>query len=222
MHLNPTLFAFFGFLLGLTCGYFQFGFIRKYVGVFDAPLPAQNMMLHLSYWITSALLIIFFTWQPILFDFPLGGMYQHLKPFLGVSLAAILLFSSSHFQNLYTGAGQEASREWKMRSLSGGTGTHRSLSPERIEDYRDRIEACLENERPGGWQPGIVVEEYASGEKVVFVPLSPKTTDGTVFLVKPEDVRPCSLNEDALKDVLLDQGKGLIPQQEIPLEKKVL
>jgi len=38
------------------------------------------------------------------------------------------------------------------------------------------------------------------------------TTDGTVFLVKQEDVRSCNLNEDDLKDVLLEQGKGLVPQ----------
>jgi hypothetical protein len=62
----------------------------------------------------------------------------------------------------------------------------------------------------GGWQPGIVVEEYANGETVVFVPLSPKTTDGTVYLVGPEDLRPSSLNEKTLNAVLLKQGKGLV------------
>lgn len=64
---------------------------------------------------------------------------------------------------------------------------------------------------PGGWQPGIVVEEYANGETVVFVPLSPKTTDGAVYLVRTEDLRPSSLNEKTLNAVLLKQGKGLVP-----------
>jgi uncharacterized membrane protein len=67
--------------------------------------------------------------------------------------------------------------------------------------------------RPGGWQPGILVEEYANGEKVVFVPLSPKTTDGDVYLAGPEDVRPSTLNENTLNVVLLKQGKGLVPSE---------
>ncbi len=64
--------------------------------------------------------------------------------------------------------------------------------------------------RPGGWRPGILVEEKPSGEKVVFLPLSPKTTDGEVFLVAPEDVRDSELNENELNSILLKQGEGLI------------
>lgn len=63
--------------------------------------------------------------------------------------------------------------------------------------------------RPGGWRPGILVEEKPSGEKVVFLPLSPKTTDGEVFLVAPEDVRDSELNENELNSILLKQGEGL-------------
>jgi uncharacterized membrane protein len=88
--------------------------------------------------------------------------------------------------------------------------------------YKTLVEQKLElTEKParpavllrllGGWQPGIVVEEYANGETVVFVPLSPKTTDGTVYLVGPKDLRPSSLNEKTLNAVLLKQGKGLVP-----------
>ena len=62
---------------------------------------------------------------------------------------------------------------------------------------------------PGGWRPGILVEEKPGGEKVVFFPLSPKTTDGEVLLVAPEDVRDSTLNENELNAVLLNQGKGL-------------
>ena len=65
--------------------------------------------------------------------------------------------------------------------------------------------------RTGGWQPGIQVEEYANGEKVVFIPLSPRTTDGKVYLVSPEDIRPFALNERTLNKVLQRQGKGLVP-----------
>ncbi len=64
--------------------------------------------------------------------------------------------------------------------------------------------------RPGGWRPGILVEEKPSGEKVVFFPLSPKTTDGEVFLVAQEDVRDSELNENELNSMLLKQGEGLI------------
>jgi uncharacterized membrane protein len=66
--------------------------------------------------------------------------------------------------------------------------------------------------RPGGWQPGIVVEKYASGEMVVFIPQSPRTTDGEIYLVGSDDVRPSALNEETLNAVLLRQGKGLISQ----------
>lgn len=67
--------------------------------------------------------------------------------------------------------------------------------------------------RPGGWQPGILVEEFASGERVVFFPFSPKTTDGEVYLVSPEDVRPSTMDERTLNKILRKQGKGLVPQE---------
>ena len=89
---------------------------------------------------------------------------------------------------------------------------YRTLVRQKIKPTDEPARPTVLVQRSGGWQPGIVVEEYDSGEKVVFVPVSPKTTDGTVLLVQPQDVRPSSLDEDALKDVLLDQGKGLVPQ----------
>jgi len=90
---------------------------------------------------------------------------------------------------------------------------YRALVQQKIKPTDEPARPTVLVQRPCGWQPGIVVEEYANGEKVVFVPVSPKTTDGTVLLVKPEDIRPSILDEDALKNVLLDQGKGLVPQQ---------
>lgn len=89
---------------------------------------------------------------------------------------------------------------------------YRTLVQQKIKPTDEPARPTVLVQRPGGWQPGIVVEEYASGEKVVFVPVSPKTTDGTVLLVKPENVRPSALDEDDLKSVLLDQGKGLLPK----------
>jgi len=111
------------------------------------------------------------------------------------------------------------------RSVAGSVRTWFDSTLNRIplyDYYKTLVEQKLElTEKParpavllrlpgGGWQPGIVVEEYANGETVVFVPLSPKTTDGTVYLVGPEDLRPSSLNEKTLNAVLLKQGKGLV------------
>lgn len=64
----------------------------------------------------------------------------------------------------------------------------------------------------GGWRPGIVIEEYPNGEKVLFLPLSPKTSDGEVVLVKSEETRESGLNENTLNAVLLKQGQGLMPR----------
>ncbi len=63
--------------------------------------------------------------------------------------------------------------------------------------------------RPGGWRPGILVEQCSSGERVVFFPFSPRTTDGEVYLVSPEDIRSSTLDERSLQGTLLKQGKGL-------------
>jgi hypothetical protein len=106
-------------------------------------------------------------------------------------------------------------RHWLESSLKRifplTTTTRPLLSKLELTDKPARPAVLLR--RPGGWQPGILVEEYANGEKVVFVPLSPKTTDGDVYLAGPEDVRPSTLNENTLNVVLLKQGKGLVPSE---------
>lgn len=88
---------------------------------------------------------------------------------------------------------------------------YKTLVEQKLELTEKPARPAVLLRRPGGWQPGILVEEYANGEKVVFVPLSPKTTDGEVYLVGPEDIRPSTLNEKTLNAVLLKQGKGLVP-----------
>jgi hypothetical protein len=62
----------------------------------------------------------------------------------------------------------------------------------------------------GGWQPGVLVETHPSGEQVVFLPGSPKTTDGTVLVVGPDDVRFLDKPESVLNEVLLKNGAGLL------------
>jgi uncharacterized membrane protein len=62
----------------------------------------------------------------------------------------------------------------------------------------------------GGWQPGVLVDTYPSGEQVVFLPGSPKTTDGTVLVVGSDDIRQLDMPESALYDVLLKNGAGLL------------
>jgi uncharacterized membrane protein len=88
---------------------------------------------------------------------------------------------------------------------------YKTLVEQKLELTAQPVRPAVLLRRPGGWQPGIVVEEYTNGETVVFVPLSPKTTDGVVYLARSEDLRPSSLNEKTLNAVLLKQGKGLVP-----------
>ena len=94
---------------------------------------------------------------------------------------------------------------------------YRTLIEQNLDPADKAVRPAVLLRRPGGWQPGIVVEKYASGEMVVFVPQSPRTTDGEVYLVGPDDVRPSTLNEETLNLVLLRQGKGLISQHASPV-----
>jgi len=86
---------------------------------------------------------------------------------------------------------------------------YRSLVERRLNLRSEVPRPTVLVRRPGGWRPGILVEEKPNGEKVVFLPLSPKTTDGEVFLVAPEDLRDSELNENELNSILLKQGQGL-------------
>jgi uncharacterized membrane protein len=128
--------------------------------------------------------------------------------------ALLILFTCVGFGMLARWSFAKQARNWidnRLDRFFPFYDYYRALMQQKIRPTDAPARPTVLVQRPGGWQPGIVVEEYASGEKVVFVPVSPKTTDGTVLLVKPEDVRPSILDEDALKAVLLAQGKGLIP-----------
>ncbi len=94
---------------------------------------------------------------------------------------------------------------------------YRTLIEQNLDPANKALRPAVLVRRAGGWQPGIVVETYASGEMVVFVPHSPRTTDGEVYLVGPDDVRSLALNEETLNVVLLRQGKGLIAPHANPL-----
>lgn len=86
--------------------------------------------------------------------------------------------------------------------------------------YRSLIEQKLESENQDprksvfvktaeGLKPGILIDERKNGDKVVFIPFSPKTTDGEVLIVKSENCEFLDYDEEKLNLILLKQGKGL-------------
>lgn len=86
---------------------------------------------------------------------------------------------------------------------------YRALFEQRLNGENDQGRKAVLIQTPYGQKPGILIEEKANGDKVVFVPFSPKTTDGEVLLVSSQNCRILDYDEEKLNKVLLSQGEGL-------------
>lgn len=58
-------------------------------------------------------------------------------------------------------------------------------------------------------QPGVVIEQFADGRKVVFVSSHPASTNGNVYVVDTAAVMELPTTELALNAILKSQGEGL-------------
>ncbi|MDX2133457.1 MAG: hypothetical protein SFV52_01645 [Saprospiraceae bacterium] len=139
-----------------------------------------------------------------------GLMGVASKSIMAALLILILCFS---FGLLARWSYAKAMRDWFERRLTSVFPQYeyyKTLVEQKLKLSEAPARAVVLVRRPGGWQPGIVVETFEDGKKVIFFPLSPKTTDGNVLLVAPEDMMDSSLNEKTLNAVLNSQGKGLL------------
>ena len=64
-------------------------------------------------------------------------------------------------------------------------------------------------EMNGAWKPGLLVTE-TEGNSTVFMPTSPDTDYGEVWVVKSNHIQPLTMTTKELKTSLLLGGKGLI------------
>jgi hypothetical protein len=58
-------------------------------------------------------------------------------------------------------------------------------------------------------QPGLVIEQFADGRKVVFVSSHPASTNGNVYIVDTSAVTELPTTELAMNAILKSRGEGL-------------
>ncbi len=61
----------------------------------------------------------------------------------------------------------------------------------------------------GGWQPGLLIERAISGVCIVFIPGSPHTVNGSVYVLPPYKVLLLNMPINKLTDSIQLGGKGL-------------
>lgn len=61
----------------------------------------------------------------------------------------------------------------------------------------------------GSWQPGVLIERSISGMCVVYVPASPETVGGSVYVVPPQRILLLDIPLHKLYESIKQHGKGL-------------
>ena len=65
-----------------------------------------------------------------------------------------------------------------------------------------------------GWRPAFLVNRQ-EGNNVVFVPQSPETDSGEIWVLQDQDVKETGTEEKVFKVILQKHGKGLIVEGKI-------
>jgi uncharacterized membrane protein len=133
-------------------------------------------------------------------------------PFVTVALFVLICFAFGLLARLSFAGRMRDWTENSIKSVYPAYDYYKATLEHEIKSRREGTPAkpAVLVRQPVGWQPGVLIQEYATGEKVVFLPLSPKTTDGTVLVVSAEDIQLLNKTDKELNEALLEHGEGLL------------
>lgn len=135
-----------------------------------------------------------------------------IGPFVTVALFVLICFTFGLLARLSFAGRMRDWTENSIKSVYPAYDYYKATLENEIKSRREGapVRQAVLVRQPVGWQPGVLIEEYPTGERVVFLPLSPKTTDGTVLVVSSDDVQLINKTDADLNKSLLSQGEGLL------------